>query len=129
MDGNMYEEKQAEFAAWTDRQIAACGKREKELLADGRPDESDFEKIKANIYDIFRTIFTAALKTNSGDTDAAKRFFLLRAEELPASWKASYDRAAQHGDARKMQTESIKLETAREVRTAFEQIWEVRNEA
>lgn len=125
MENRIMNEKEEEFTAWLGSQIAACEKRREKLLADDRSDESDFEKIKANIYDIFRTVFTAALKTNNNDADAAKRFFLLKTEEIPANWRAAYDRAKQHDDAHKMQTESIKLETAQKIKTAFERIWEV----
>lgn len=125
MDNLIMNEKQNEFTAWLGSQIAACEKRREKLLADERSDESDFEKIKANIYDIFRTVFNVALKTNDGDTDAARRFFLLKAEEIPANWKTAYDRAKQHDDAHKMQIESLKLETMQDIRTAFERIWEV----
>lgn len=124
MEDHIMNEKKNEFTAWLGSQITACEKRREKLLADDRSDESDFEKIKANIYDIFRTVFHAALKTNDNDADAARRFFLLKLDEIPANWKAAHDRAKQHDDARKMQTESIKLEAAQEIRTAFEQIWE-----
>lgn len=125
MDNLIMNEKQKEFTAWLGSQIAACEKRREKLLADERSDESDFEKIKANIYDIFRTVFTVALKTGNGDTDTARRFFLLKAEEIPANWKAAYEKAKQHNDVHKMQIESLKLETMQDIKTAFERIWEV----
>lgn len=124
MDNRIMSEKQKEFTTWFGSQIAACEKRREKLLADERSDESDFEKIKANIYDIFRTVFNVALKTNDGDADAAMRFFLLKMEEIPANWKGAYDRAKQHDDVHKMQTERIKLETAQEIKAAFERMWE-----
>lgn len=123
MDYGMMEEKQMEFAAWLDKQIAACGKRQEELLADDCADESVFEKVKANIYDIFRTIFSVALRIGNGDADAANRFFLLKMEEIPSNWRLSHDRAKQHDDVHKMQTEEMKLDTVREIRAAFERIW------
>lgn len=126
MQNCIMEEKQVELISWFDDQIAACERRREKLLADDRCDESDFEKIRANIYDIFRTVFTVALKTFDGDADAAMRFFLLKLEEIPASWKASYEKAVQHDDVHKMQTETVKLETAQEIKTLFEQIREVK---
>lgn len=126
MDYGMMEDKQMEFVAWFDKQIAACGKRQKELLADDCADESDFEKIKANIYDVFRTIFSVALRNGNGDADAVNRFFLLKMEEIPSNWKMSYDKAKQHDDVHKMRTEEIKLETAWEIRAAFERIRRVK---
>lgn len=123
MDYGIMEEKQIEFDAWLDKQIAACGKRQEELLADDCADESNFEKIKANIYDIFRTIFSVALRNGNGDADAVNRFFLVKMEEIPSNWRLSYDKAKQHDDVHKMQTEEIKLDTVREIRAAFERIW------
>lgn len=125
MENSVMNKKQKEFTAWLGSQIAACEKRRKKLLADERSDESDFEKIKTNIYDIFRTVFTVALKTGNSDADTVRRFFLLKAEEIPANWKTSYDRAKQHNDVHKMQIESLKLETMQDIKTAFERIWEV----
>lgn len=122
MDYGMMEEKQMEFVAWLDKQIAACGKRQEELLADDCADESDFEKIKANIYDIFRTIFSVALRNGNGDADAVNHFFLLKMEEIPSNWKMSYDKAKQHDDVHKMQIEEIKLDAVRDIRAAFERI-------
>lgn len=125
MDNLIMSEKQKEFITWLDSQIAACEKRREKLLADERSDESDFEKIKANIYDIFRTVFNIALKTGDGDADAAERFFLLKAKEIPANWKKAYDIAKQHNDVQKMLTERLKLETMQDIKAAFEQIREV----
>lgn len=125
MDNLIMNEKQKEFTAWLGSQIAACEKRREKLLADERSDESDFEKIKANIYDIFRSVYNVALKTSNGDADAAERFFLLKAEEIPANWKTAYDRAKQHDDVQKMLTERLKLETMQDIKAAFERIWEV----
>ena len=56
------EEKLERMNAWFDAQIAACAKQRETLLADDRADEADFEKIKANIYDIFRTVLKTAAK-------------------------------------------------------------------
>lgn len=125
MDNLIISEKQKEFITWLDSQIAACEKRREKLLADERSDESDFEKIKANIYDIFRTVFNVSLKTGDGDADAAEHFFLLKAEEIPANWKKAYDSAKQHNDVQKMLTERLKLETMQDIKAAFERIREV----
>ena len=60
------EEKLERMNAWFDAQIAACAKQQETLLADDRADEADFEKIKANIYDIFRTVLKTAAKESKG---------------------------------------------------------------
>ena len=118
------EEKLERMNAWFDAQIAACAKQQETLLADDRADEADFEKIKAIIYDIFRTVLKTAAKESKGDDGAAKRFFLLRMEQIPSAWSASYDKARQHGDAEKMRIESLKRNTAQKIRAKFTEIWE-----
>ncbi len=45
-----------------ENQIALCKRKEKDLLEDDRADEASFQKIKANVYDIFRTILSVWLK-------------------------------------------------------------------
>ena len=94
------------------------------MLAEERGDEADFEKVKANIYDIFRTIFSVAVKAGRGDAEAVKRFFILKIEQIPSNWVSAYNKARQHDDAVKMQIEQIKLDTAREIKETFEMIWE-----
>ena len=68
------EEKLERMNAWFDAQIAACAKQRETLLADDRADEADFEKIKANIYDIFRTVLKTAAKESKGDNGAVRDF-------------------------------------------------------
>lgn len=104
--------------------IAQCEQRNRALLADERMDEAVFEKVKANIYDVFRTVFAVAVKTGGDDPDAARRFFDQKAEQIPASWAMARDQARQHQDTVKMRVEQIKLDTAEEVRQSFARIWE-----
>ena len=118
------ERKLDELAAWLESRIAFCNERQKLLLADDRGDEAAFEKVKANVYDIFRTILSVAVKTCKGDAAAANRFFLLKTEQIPANWAASFQRAEQNGDTEKMQIEGIKIDTIREIKTKFTEIWE-----
>lgn len=109
---------------WFAAQIAACGAAEKELLADDRRDEADFEKIKANVYDIFRTILSAAVKTGDRNEDAVKDFFLQRLQQIPSKWSAAYKKAESNNDAAQMHIERVKLDVAEEVQADFCTIWE-----
>lgn len=49
--------KTAEMDRWLEEKIRRCGRRSQTLRADDRADEAAFEKIRANVYDIFRTVF------------------------------------------------------------------------
>lgn len=58
----MIDQKISKLNSWFEEKIALCGKRNQELNGDGRTDEAIFEKIKANIYDVFRTVLSVAVK-------------------------------------------------------------------
>ena len=63
-------------------------------------------------------------RIGNGNEKAVKDFFIARAEQIPASWEAAYEKAKEHNDAARMQTEQVKLDVVREVRAEFDQIWE-----
>lgn len=115
-------EKQNAFTAWLEEQMAECALQKKKFEADSRSDEANFEKIRSNVYDIFRTILTVGGKT-CGE-DGAGGFFWNKIREIPASWETSYQAAQQHGDVKKMEIERIKLDTIRQIREKFSEIWE-----
>ncbi len=116
-------EEQRKFEFYLEKQAAACRQRGKLLDEDGRIDEGNFEKVRANVYEIFKTILSVAERLYGEDNVAKRHFFLQKAEEIPASWAASYEAAQQNGDAEKMHMESLKLDTSREIRDMCEQIW------
>lgn len=118
------EQKITKINNWFEEQIAACGRRNAELQADDRTDEAIFEKVKANIYDAMRTWLNVAVRVGNGNGKAVKDFFIARVEQIPASWETAYEKAKEHNDAARMQTEQVKLDVVREVRAEFDQIWE-----
>lgn len=120
----MIEQKVSKLNSYFEEQIAMCDRRNKELIADDRTDEATFEKVKANVYDIFRTILSVAVKTGKGDPDAVRRFFVLKTEQIPSSWVTAYEKAKQHNDAVKMRLEQIKLDAVGEIKENFAKIWE-----
>ncbi|MDE5802633.1 MAG: hypothetical protein K2I22_06930 [Lachnospiraceae bacterium] len=117
-------EQQQKFESYLDEQIAACKQRSKLLAEDDRMDERNFEKIRANVYEIFKTILSVAERVCGKDDLAKKAFFLQKAEQIPTSWTVSYEKAKQNGDARKMHIESIKLDTIQQIKDMCMQIWE-----
>ncbi|MBD5149168.1 MAG: hypothetical protein HDT18_02040 [Oscillibacter sp.] len=117
-------EQQRKFEAYLDEQIAACKQRGKLLAEDDRMDEGNFEKIRANVYEIFKTILSVAERVCGKDDSARRGFFLQKAEQIPASWAASHEKAKQNGDVEKMHIESIKLDTIQEIKRMCMQIWE-----
>ncbi len=120
----MIEQKVSKLNRYFEEQIAMCNQRNKKLLDDERTDEATFEKVKANVYDIFRTIFSVAVKTSKGEPDAVRRFFVQKIEQIPSSWVTAYDKAKQHNDTVKMCLEEIKLDTIGEIKENFAKTWE-----
>ncbi len=120
----MMEQKVLKLNSYFDKQILLCGQCNKKLLTDDRTDEAVFEKIKANVYDIFRTVFSAAVKSSKGDPEEVERFFMLKAEQIPSNWVIAYNNAKQYDDAAKMRIEQIKLDTVGEIKKMFETVWE-----
>ena len=115
---------QGKLELYLEEQIEHCKKRSKQLAADERMEEGNFEKVRANVYEIFKTILSAAEKVCGKDDLARKHFFLQKVEEIPANWMTSYEKAKQHGDVEKMHIENIKLDTIREIKDRCTQIWE-----
>ena len=115
--------KTAEMDRWLEEKIRRCGRRSQTLRADDRADEAAFEKIRANVYDIFRTVLSVA-ERNCGDGEAARRFLLRWLESIPSGWAASCEKARQHDDAVRLRLEQVKLDTAAEIRRQFEEVWE-----
>ena len=120
----MIEQKVSKLNRYFEEQIAMCNQRNKKLLDDERTDEATFEKVKANVYDIFRTIFSVAVKTSKGEPDAVRRFFVQKTEQILSSWVTAYDKAKQHNDTVKMCLEEIKLDTIGEIKENFAKTWE-----
>ena len=119
----MIEQKTAKLNSWFEAQIAVCRQRGQALLADDRTDEAAFEKIRANVYDIFHTILSVAVKTCEGE-EAVRSFFDTRARVIPSGWTAAYEKARLHHDPVRMQIEKLKLDTVDEIRERFTSVWE-----
>ena len=117
-------EQQRKFESYLDDQIAACKQRGRRLAEDDRNDEGNFEKVRANVYEIFKTILAVAERVCGKDDRAKRGFFLQKAEQIPMSWTVSYEKAEQNGDVEKMHIERIKLDTIQEIKDMCMQIWE-----
>lgn len=98
-----------------------CRERAAELEKDFRKDEAVFEKVRENVYDIFKTVWTVAEKQHGADEMAVRTFFESRLTQIPSSWEASLEKAQQHGDEEKILMEEIKLAVICDIRAAFDQ--------
>lgn len=103
---------------WLSRRAEECEERRTSLAAEGRTDESTFERIRYNVYDLFRTT-VAALHRAESDEAAAWRLFERRLEDIPAAWRKSCDQAELHGDEKKAHVERIKIDAAEDIRRFY----------
>ena len=105
--------------------IAQHRKLVQELTSDDRADEAVFAKVQMNVYDIFNTIFSVAVKTSGQDDQKIVQFFLTRIQQIPQSWHTALANAEKHSETEKAHIERIKLDVVAEIQKEFERIWEV----
>ena len=98
-----------------EEKIAGCQAAAAALNADNRADEAVFEKIRRNVYDIFRTVYAAGEKVSGGDGSKQLVFLRRRLEEIPASWRNALEAARGHGNSEKAHIEQLKLDVVAEI--------------
>lgn len=106
------------FTDWLAEQCAECIRRREALTADLRPDEARFERIRENVYDIFRTVYISAGKVRSTAPEI-HLFFLQKLEEIPSNWAKALDLARHNGDQCRAVIEQLKLDTAAHIRSEY----------
>lgn len=109
----------SEMTKWFEEKISECERRKNELSGDCREDEAVFEKIKANVYDIFKTMLDVGAKISGGDEEKLKAFFISKTKTIPQNWFVSLENAQKHGDEEKAQTEIVKIEALEEIIAQF----------
>ena len=120
----MNERKRERTACFFAERIEACQTQARLLRADGREDEAVFAKVQANVYDIFKTVFTTAINTSGQEDEKAVQFFLARLRQIPQNWYTALSSAEQHGEHEKAHIERIKLDTVEAIKAEYERIWE-----
>ena len=112
------------FISFLDKRTADIQKTVVQLNEDHRSDEANFEKIRANIFQIIKTVFLSYRKTPRSEqelralTDAKLAMF----EE---TWKTFLSKAQEHNDEKRVLQEEVKLEAMKEIRQKFDELWEV----
>ncbi len=120
----MMENKNTEFLKYLDISIKASQDMTQELIKDNRKDEADHEKVKTNVYQIFKTVFQVITKQKALELDDIKKLFLEKLETIPANWKTSLESGKKFQDYEKILIEEIKLQTLEEIRNTFLTLWE-----
>ena len=103
-----------EFILYLNNSIEVAQKKEQELIATERKDEANLQKIRANIYDICRTVVQVVAKEKSGE--ALWIDFMKRLDNISKSWAESYKKAKEHQDVEKILIEETKFQVLNEVK-------------
>lgn len=90
--------------------MAHWSETERRLKAQGAQDEASFARIRYNISEVCRTVYTAFMKTAEADAR-----YQVKIAEFEKTWSAAMDKARRHGDVEKACIEEIKLEELRAV--------------
>jgi len=98
-----------------DAEISSCFSRREMLEQDGREDEANFEKIRANVFGIFRTVSGVAEQQPE-----PLLFFRKKLQEIPENWRRAEEKAKQHGADDQASIEAIKLAAADRIRGMLE---------
>lgn len=112
-----------EFHLFLGTRKKAVEKQVEELVSDERADEARPLRAKANIYDVFGTLFDVAYKQSQGDLSACREKFIKQAETVPANWKKSLEEAKAHEDMEKVLIEEAKLSAVTEIVECFEMMY------
>lgn len=118
------EQKKEQFLTYLKQQNEECNIKARVLIEEERSDEAAFLKAKANIYDVFATLFTVSDKQAAGDEQKLKEEFIKKATNVPQSWKKSYELAKEHDDAEKILMEETKLAAVEDIMAKYREVWE-----
>lgn len=112
-----------ELNRYFDENIFECNRRYAELQADDRKDDAVFEKIRANVFGIFKQVLSVATKQCASKPDETYSFFMTRLDAIPSSWETVYNKAQEHGNAADIQIEKLKLDAVCDIRNSVGKIW------
>ncbi len=116
-------QQQERLMRYLTEQSAACLAKQQALAADERRDEAAFEQIRANIFEVFRTVLTTAQNT-CGDDAAIQTFFVQRLAQIPGAWTNALNEARAHHDTHQQHLQHVKLGVVQEIRREMAR-WEV----
>lgn len=105
------------FTEFLEEQLEIYRRQEQELVANECKDDANFIKIKVNVCGICKTLYQVACKK---EEDALIRSEYMRLlNKLVTEWKASYEKAKEYGDMKKIVAEEMKLEVIEEIKERF----------
>ena len=90
------------------------------LLANGCTDDSNFVKVRTNIYDVCRTVSQALINRPGAGTGAIRA----QLERFRAEWGAALEKAKQHDNINGIAVEETKLAALEDIIAHFQEVAE-----
>ena len=103
-----------EFMKYLEAQIEAGKAEIAALEAADRKDDANFARVRANIYEVCKTVSTVHL-TRGGGPAAVKNLL----DRFAAQWGEALQKAKDHGDAKGIAVEETKLAALADVTARF----------
>ena len=107
-----------EFIKYLDGMIEDGRAQISRLAAEGRKDDSDFAKVRTNIYEVCRTVTLALVNRPGAGREAVKAQFT----RFDSAWGAALEKAKAHDDIAAAAVEEIKLAALSDVVSHFEEV-------
>lgn len=118
----MENEKIETFINYLDERTSSVQENILRLIADNRRDEANFEKIRANIFQMVKTVFQASARVSQEESQRV-RFLESKLTLFQETWESNLAKAKEHGDDLKIVKEQTRLEALTEIQDTFQKIW------
>lgn len=118
----MESEKTTAFISYLDQRTASVQEDIHRLMADDRRDEANFEKIRANIFQIVKTMSQASERVSQEESERVG-FLEAKLALFRETWEDYLRKAEEHGDDLKVVQEQTRLEALAEIQDVFRKTW------
>ena len=109
------------FINYLEENIENLEKEAKNLDENYRHDDAVFVKIKINVYDVCKTVFTVFKKVKP--EALLYNEYIKKLEEFEKAWSDSAEKAKKFGDDKKIAAEEAKLSVLTNVKEKFIEAW------
>lgn len=120
----MESERITAFIDYLDQRTFSIQEETFRLTADNRRDEANFEKIRANIFQIVKTMLQASARISQEESQRV-RFLESKLALFQETWEGYLMKAKEHGDDLKIVQEQTRLEALAEIQDVFRKTWGV----
>lgn len=118
----MESEKVTAFISYLDQRTTSVQEDILRLTADDRRDEANFEKIRANIFQIVKSMLQASARMSQEESERVG-FLESKLALFQETWEGYLRKAKEHGDDLKIVQEQTRLEALAEIQDVFRKTW------